>query len=243
MKLETVGLNVYYGPAQALKDVSLSIPDKAVTALIGPSGCGKSTFLRALNRMHDLVPGARITGRILLDGQPIAALAPEALRCRVGMVFQRPNPFPMSIYENVAFGPSLFGLRGRELDEIVRSSLRRAALWEEVRRRLKADARSLSGGQQQRLCIARALAMAPEVLLMDEPCSALDPAATQAIDQLILTLKADIAIVIVTHSMAQARRVADQVAVFHGGILVEVGPARQVLEQPRAPETADLIAQ
>lgn len=225
MKLQTIDLHVHYGKAHVLHGISLDIPDQSVTALIGPSGCGKSTFLRALNRMHDLVPGARVTGRILLDGEDIRQLAPEALRCRVGMVFQRPNPFPATIYQNVAFGPSLFGVRGRELDRIVTESLQRAALWHEVRRRLHTDARSLSGGQQQRLCIARALAMDPEVLLMDEPCSALDPAATEAIDRLILDLKREMAIVIVTHSMGQARRVASRVASFAEGRLVEVGPA------------------
>lgn len=241
-KLETVDLHVHYGPTHALRGVSLKVPDRAVTALIGPSGCGKSTFLRALNRMHDLVPGARVRGRILLDGRDVRRLAPEELRSRVGMVFQRPNPFPMSIYENVAFGPSLFGAAGEQLDAVVQQSLERAALWEEVKGRLHSDARGLSGGQQQRLCIARALAMSPEVLLMDEPCSALDPGATQAVEDLIRTLKQKMAIVIVTHSMGQARRVADQVAFFQGGRLVEVGAAHEVLERPVRPETAAFLA-
>lgn len=242
-KLQANAVSVAYGKAQALHGVSLAFEDRSVTALIGPSGCGKSTFLRALNRMHALVPGVRVTGRILLDSADIAALTDEELRARVGMVFQRPNPFPMSIYENVAFGPSLFGASRREQDRIVRESLERAALWDEVRRRLHADARGLSGGQQQRLCIARALAMQPEVLLMDEPCSALDPASTQAVERLILQLKDSMALIIVTHSMAQARRVADQVVVFHAGRVVEQGPPSEVLDRPQAPETAQLLAQ
>lgn len=241
-KLETVELHVSYGRSHALKGVSLAVPDRAVTALIGPSGCGKSTFLRALNRMHDLVPGARVRGRILLDGRDVRQFRPEELRRRVGMVFQRPNPFPMSIYENVAFGPSLLGADAAQLAAIVQESLRRASLWEEVRRRLHTDARGLSGGQQQRLCIARALAMEPEVLLMDEPCSALDPGATQAVEELILQLRQEVAIVIVTHSMRQARRVADQVAFFQAGRLVETGAAARVLENPEEPETAAFLA-
>ncbi len=242
MKLETEDLHVYYGRSHALKGVSLSVPDCSVTALIGPSGCGKSTFLRALNRMHDLVWGVRVRGRIRLDGQDIRAIPPEALRCRVGMVFQRPNPFPMSVFANVAFGPSLFGVRGRELERIVTYCLKRAALYDEVRRRLHADARSLSGGQQQRLCIARALAVEPEVLLMDEPCSALDPASTQAVEDLIADLRREMAIVIVTHSMGQARRVADRVAFFHSGRLLETGPADETLSCPRTPELADFLS-
>jgi len=243
IKVKAEDVHVHYGQTHVLKGVSLAIPDRSVTALIGPSGCGKSTFLRALNRMHDLVHGARVRGKIQLGGQDIYAMPPEELRCRVGMVFQRPNPFAMSIFANVAFGPSLFGIRGGELDRIVRDSLRRAALWEEVRNRLHADARALSGGQQQRLCIARALAMEPDVLLMDEPCSALDPASTQAIEDLTESLKREIAIVLVTHSMGQARRTADQVAVFHAGRLVETGPPGQVLDRPTAPETVEFLAQ
>lgn len=236
-KLETRNLRVYYGAVEALQGISLAVPDRAVTALIGPSGCGKSTFLRALNRMHDLSPGVRVTGRILLDGRPIERLGPEALRCRVGMLFQRPNPFPMSIFQNVAFGPALFGVRGSELEGIVEEALKRAALWNEVKDRLGHEAPGLSGGQQQRLCLARALAMEPEVLLMDEPCSALDPAATEAIERLILELRRSMAIVIVTHSMGQARRVADRVAYFEAGRLIEEGEAGQVLRRPRCPET------
>ncbi|HYG59090.1 MAG TPA: phosphate ABC transporter ATP-binding protein [Symbiobacteriaceae bacterium] len=243
MKLEADGLHVYYGSMHALKGVSLGLPDRSVIALIGPSGCGKTTFLRALNRMHDLVPGARTRGTVRLDGQDTARLKPEELRCRVGMVFQRPNPFPMSIYDNVAFGPALFGVRGREMDRIVEESLRRAALWAEVHGRLRADARGLSGGQQQRLCIARALAMSPDVLLMDEPCSALDPAATQAVEELIVALKQDICIAIVTHSMGQARRVADQVGFFHSGRLLEHGAARDLLEHPGTAELMQFLSQ
>lgn len=242
MKMETVDLRVAFGRNEVLKGVSLGVPDRAVTALIGPSGCGKTTVLRALNRMHDLVPGARVRGAVRLDGQDVRQLAPEELRCRVGMVFQRPNPFPTSIYKNVAFGPSLFGVRGRELDRIVATSLERAALWQEVRRRLHSDARSLSGGQQQRLCIARALAMEPEVLLMDEPCSALDPAATRAVEDLILQLRGEVAIAIVTHSMGQAMRVADRVAFFQAGRLVETDEAANLLSSPRCPETLAFLS-
>ncbi|HYF77245.1 MAG TPA: phosphate ABC transporter ATP-binding protein [Symbiobacteriaceae bacterium] len=239
MTLQVENLSVFYGSNQALTRASLNMPDTAVTALIGPSGCGKSTFLRALNRMHDLVPGTRVTGSIRLDGQEIGRLKAEELRCRVGMVFQRPNPFPMSIYENVAFGPSLQGASRHQLDHIVEESLKRAALWDEVKRRLGADARALSGGQQQRLCIARALAMRPAVLLMDEPCSALDPGSTQAVEELILALQQDMSIVIVTHSMGQARRVADQVAFFYSGRLLEVGPA--ILDHPQTKELSQFL--
>lgn len=237
IKMESRNLRVWYGRTEALHGVSLAIPDRAVTALIGPSGCGKSTFLRALNRLHELAPGVRVQGQILLDGRPIGHLSPEALRCRVGMLFQRPNPFPMSVYENVAFGPALFGVKGDELDRIVEQSLRRAALWDQVKRRLRSDATALSGGQQQRLCLARALVMEPEVLLMDEPCSALDPAATEAIEELIRELRHTIAIVIVTHSMGQARRIADRIAFFQDGHLVEEGLARPLLSRPQRLET------
>ncbi|MBP2020065.1 phosphate transport system ATP-binding protein [Symbiobacterium terraclitae] len=236
-KMETRGLRVFYGEREALRGVTLAVPDRSVTALIGPSGCGKSTFLRCLNRMHDLNPGVRVEGRILLDGRPVDRLDPQILRCRVGMLFQRPNPFPMSIYRNVAFGPALFGVRGAELDRIVEEALRRAALWDEVKGRLHQHASGLSGGQQQRLCLARALAMEPEVLLMDEPCSALDPAATEAVEALIRELRRTMAIVIVTHSMDQARRIADRVAYFQDGRLVEEGPAAQVLTRPQCEET------
>jgi phosphate transport system ATP-binding protein len=233
MKLRTEQLTVDYGGNPVLHGVSLAMPDRQVTALIGPSGCGKSTFLRALNRMHDLYPQIQVGGRVLLDGRDVRRLAPEELRARVGMVFQRPNPFPMSIWANVAFGPSLFGVTGRELAHLVERSLQGAALWSEVKDRLDQDARGLSGGQQQRLCIARALALEPEVLLMDEPCSALDPGSTRAIEELILALKERLSIVLVTHSMAQARRVADHLALFVRGRLVEEGRPSDVLERPR----------
>ena len=236
-KLETRGLRVFYGDREALRGVSLAVPDRSVTALIGPSGCGKSTFLRALNRMHDLGHGVRVEGRILLDGHPIDRLEPEELRCRVGMLFQRPAPFPMSIFQNVAFGPALFGVRAGELERMVTEALKRAALWDEVKDRLGQDAAGLSGGQQQRLCLARALAMEPEVLLMDEPCSALDPAATDAIEGLILELSQSMAIVIVTHSMGQARRVASRVAYFEAGRVLEEGETDQVMGDPQRPET------
>ncbi|MFZ5827142.1 MAG: phosphate ABC transporter ATP-binding protein [Bacillota bacterium] len=237
LKMESRNLRVWYGTTEALRSVSLGIPDRAVMALIGPSGCGKSTLLRALNRLHELTPGVRVAGQILLDGRSIGQLAPESLRCRVGMLFQRPNPFPMSVFENVAFGPALFGVKGDELDHIVEQSLRRAALWDQVKRRLRSDATALSGGQQQRLCLARALAMEPEVLLMDEPCSALDPAATEAIEELIRELSHTVAVVIVTHSMGQARRVADRIAFFEEGRLIEEGPSDQLLSTPQRPET------
>ncbi|HLO03280.1 MAG TPA: phosphate ABC transporter ATP-binding protein [Symbiobacteriaceae bacterium] len=233
MKLRIEQLTVDYGGNPVLHGVSLAIPDRQVTALIGPSGCGKSTLLRALNRMHDLYPQIRVGGRVLLDGRDVRRLAPEELRARVGMVFQRPNPFPMSIWANVAFGPSLFGLAGRELDHLVERSLQGASLWSEVKDRLDQDARGLSGGQQQRLCIARALALEPEVLLMDEPSSALDPGSTRAIEELILALKERLAIVLVTHSMAQAGRVADHLALFVGGRLMEEGRPHEVLGRPR----------
>jgi phosphate transport system ATP-binding protein len=233
MKMRTEGLRVAYGAKPILHGIDLEIPDRQVTALIGPSGCGKSTFLRSLNRMHDLTPDVKVTGRIWLDKIEARRLAPEELRCRVGMVFQRPNPFPLSIWENVAFGPSLFGVSGTELDDLVRQSLESAALWPEVKGRLGQDARGLSGGQQQRLCIARALALAPEVLLMDEPCSALDPGSSRAIEELLLSLKERLAIVLVTHSMGQARRVADRVVLFVDGQIVEEGRPDAVLDHPQ----------
>lgn len=241
-KLATRGLRVYYGGRAALRGVSLAVPDRSVTALIGPSGCGKSTFLRALNRMHDLRHDARVEGRILLDGRPIDRLPPEVLRRRIGMLFQRPNPFPMSIFQNVAFGPALLGVRGKELERIVCSALQRAALWNEVKGRLHQHAGGLSGGQQQRLCLARALAMEPEVLLLDEPCSALDPGATEEIERLIAELRCSMAIVLVTHSLEQARRLADRVAFFQDGRLVEEGPAAEVLERPQQQETRRFLA-
>lgn len=237
-------LSVYYGSQQAIKDISLNIGHNAITAFIGPSGCGKSTFLRALNRLNETIPGARTTGHAYLDGEDIYDRQVDVveLRKKVGMVFQRPNPFPKSIYENVAFGPRRHGVTNRrELDEIVFSSLRRAALWEEVKDKLTAPAFDLSGGQQQRLCIARALAVQPEVLLMDEPCSALDPISTAKIEDLISDLKAELAIIIVTHNMQQAARVSDTTAFFLAGELIELGKTADIFSRPRDRRTEDYI--
>lgn len=237
-------LDVFYGSLHAIKDASLNMPDCVVTALIGPSGCGKSTFLRALNRMHDLTPGARVTGKVTLDGVDIYAPGadPIAIRRQIGMVFQRPNPFAKTIYANVVYGPSVFGEKDRAtLDEICESSLRRAALWDEVKDRLKHSALSLSGGQQQRLCIARALAVKPDVILMDEPASALDPIATSKIEDLIVELRQELAVVIVTHSMQQAARVSEVTAFFHLGEIVEVGPTVEIFSKPREKRTEDYI--
>ncbi|MFO7275600.1 MAG: phosphate ABC transporter ATP-binding protein PstB [Pseudomonadota bacterium] len=230
-------VNVYYGEKHAIRDVSIDIARQEVLAMIGPSGCGKSTFLRCLNRMNDTIPSARVTGSILLDGRDIYDRKQDVvqLRARVGMVFQKPNPFPKSIYENVAYGPRIHGLAADrvELDEIVHTSLQRAGLWDEVKDRLSQPATSLSGGQQQRLCIARTIAVNPEVILMDEPCSALDPIATARIEDLIDELRATYAIVIVTHSMQQAARVSQRTAYFHLGSLVEVGPTERIFTNPR----------
>ncbi len=244
-KVRIEHVNFWYGSKQALFDVSLSIPPRSVTAFIGPSGCGKSTLLRLLNRMNELIEGTRLEGRILLDGQDI--YAPEvdvvSLRRRVGMVFQKSNPFPKSIYDNVAFGLRMAGIRNHAvLDPIVERCLTQAALWPEVKDRLHHSALELSGGQQQRLCIARALATQPEVLLMDEPCSALDPKSTQAIEELILQLKHDYTIVIVTHNMQQAARVSDQTAFFYEGRLVESGPTAELFRHPKQRQTADYIS-
>jgi phosphate transport system ATP-binding protein len=244
-KIEARGVQVHYGEKHALKDVDVAILDRTVTAFIGPSGCGKSTFLRCLNRMNDTVATARVEGRITLDGQDIydARIDPVQLRAKVGMVFQKPNPFPKSIYDNVAYGPKIHGLaRGKaELDEIVERSLRRAALWNEVKDRLAAPGTGLSGGQQQRLCIARAVATAPEVLLMDEPCSALDPIATAQVEELIDELRTQFSVVIVTHSMQQAARVSQKTAFFHLGSLVEYGETGQIFTNPRDPRTEAYI--
>ena len=238
-------VNVYYGAKHALKGVSLDVGKKQVLAMIGPSGCGKSTFLRCLNRMNDTIVGARVTGQILLDGQDIHDPARDVvqLRARVGMVFQKPNPFPKSIYDNVAFGPRLHGLvRTRaDLDELVCSSLQRAGLWDEVKDRLTQSGTGLSGGQQQRLCIARTIAVKPHVILMDEPCSALDPIATARIEDLIDELKESFAIAIVTHSMQQAARVSQRTAYFHLGSLVEVGETDRIFTNPRHRLTEDYI--
>jgi phosphate transport system ATP-binding protein len=242
-KIEVERLQAYFRSAHVLRDVSLAIPPLSVTAVIGPSGCGKSTFLRCLNRMHELTPGARVEGSIRLDGADIHAgdVDPVALRRRVGMVFQRPNPFPtMSVYDNVAAGLRLNGIGGDHA-AIVERCLRRAALWDEVEDRLRASALSLSGGQQQRLCIARALAIEPEVVLMDEPASALDPIATAKIEDLIHELKARYTIVIVTHNMQQAARVSDQTAFFYMGELVEVGPTERIFTNPREQRTEDYV--
>jgi len=245
-KIAAKGVDVRYGAAHALKDVSVDIGDRLVTAFIGPSGCGKSTFLRCLNRMNDTIASARVTGEILIDGQDIyaASVDPVQLRAKVGMVFQKPNPFPKSIYDNVAYGPKIHGLaasRG-ELDAIVEKSLRRAALWEETKDRLQAPGTGLSGGQQQRLCIARAIATEPEVLLMDEPCSALDPIATAQVEELIDELRQTYAVVIVTHSMQQAARVSQRTAFFHLGSLVETGETGQIFTNPKDPRTESYIS-
>ena len=244
-KISAQGVQVFYGENHALKDVNVDILDKTVTAFIGPSGCGKSTFLRCLNRMNDTIAGCRIVGDIRLDGEDIyeAAVDTVQLRAKVGMVFQKPNPFPKSIYDNVAYGPKIHGLsRSKaELDEIVETSLRRAALWNEVKDRLHAGATGLSGGQQQRLCIARAIATGPEVLLMDEPCSALDPIATAQVEQLIDELRSRYSVVIVTHSMQQAARVSQRTAFFHMGNLVEYGETGHIFTNPSDPRTESYI--
>ncbi len=245
-KLEVVGLNAWFGSSQALHDINLIIPDGAVTAIIGPSGCGKSTFIRCLNRMHEVVPGARVSGQVLLDGANIygPGIDPVQVRAKVGMVFQRPNPFPtMSIFDNVAAGLRLNGLRRSRssLTAVVERSLRQAALWNEVKDSLDNSGVSISGGQQQRLCIARALAVEPEVILMDEPCSALDPIATTKIEALIYELKQKYTIVIVTHSMQQAARVSDFTAFMYLGRLVEFGPTDKLFTTPEKKETEDYI--
>ncbi|MFN5083327.1 MAG: phosphate ABC transporter ATP-binding protein PstB [Brevundimonas sp.] len=245
IKVSARSVSVLYGEKQALIDVSLEIPDKTVTAFIGPSGCGKSTFLRCINRMNDTIPAAKVTGGILIDGEDVntRAVDPVLLRARVGMVFQKPNPFPKSIYENVAYGPRIHGLTTSksEMDGIVESSLRRAGLWDEVADRLHSPGTGLSGGQQQRLVIARAIAVQPEVILMDEPCSALDPIATARIEELIDELRVQYCIVIVTHSMAQAARVSQRTAFFHMGKLVEHGPTEDIFTNPRERRTLDYI--
>ena len=235
-------LNLWYGAAQALHHVSMDIPEKSITALIGPSGCGKSTFLKTLNRMNDLIPGVKVTGSVLYKEQDVFAMDVSQLRREVGMVFQKPNPFPMSIYDNVAYGPRTHGIRNKvRLDDIVEQSLRSAAIWDEVKDRLKKNALGLSGGQQQRLCIARALAVAPQVLLMDEPTSALDPISTSKIEELATELKERYTIVIVTHNMQQAARISDRTAFFLLGELVEYGDTEQIFAQPRDKRTEDYI--
>ena len=235
-------LNLWYGAAQALHHVSMEIPEKSITALIGPSGCGKSTFLQTLNRMNDLIPGVKVTGSVLYKEQDVFAMDVSQLRREVGMVFQKPNPFPMSIYDNVAYGPRTHGIRNKvRLDDIVEQSLRSAAIWDEVKDRLKKNALGLSGGQQQRLCIARALAVEPQVLLMDEPTSALDPISTSKIEDLAISLKERYTIVIVTHNMQQAARISDRTAFFLLGELVEYGDTEQIFAQPHDKRTEDYI--
>ena len=238
------GLDLWYGDHQALHDISLNIPEKSITALIGPSGCGKSTFLKTLNRMNDLIPGVKITGDVRYRDQDIFAPGTDVneLRREIGMVFQKPNPFPMSIYDNIAYGPRTHGIKNRaRLDEIVEKSLRGAAIWDEVKDRLKKNALGLSGGQQQRLCIARALAVEPEVLLMDEPTSALDPISTSKIEDLACELKDRYTVVMVTHNMQQAARISDNTAFFLLGELVEYGETEQMFSQPREKKTEDYI--
>ena len=238
------GLDLWYGDHQALHDISMNIPEKSITALIGPSGCGKSTFLKTLNRMNDLIPGVKITGDMRYRDQDIFAPGTDVneLRREIGMVFQKPNPFPMSIYDNIAYGPRTHGIKNRaRLDEIVEKSLRGAAIWDEVKDRLKKNALGLSGGQQQRLCIARALAVEPEVLLMDEPTSALDPISTSKIEELAMQLKEQYTIVIVTHNMQQAVRISDRTAFFLLGELVECGDTQQLFSQPQDKRTEDYI--
>ena len=238
------GLNLWYGDHQALHDISMNIPEKSITALIGPSGCGKSTFLKTLNRMNDLIPCVKITGDVRYRDQDIFAPGTDVneLRREIGMVFQKPNPFPMSIYDNIAYGPRTHGIKNRaKLDEIVEKSLRGAAIWDEVKDRLKKNALGLSGGQQQRLCIARALAVEPEVLLMDEPTSALDPISTSKIEELAMQLKEQYTIVIVTHNMQQAVRISDRTAFFLLGELVECDDTQQLFSQPQDKRTEDYI--
>jgi len=246
IKIKARGVQVYYGDTHAIKDVDVDIAHKTVTAFIGPSGCGKSTFLRCLNRMNDTIDTARVTGDILIDGEDIydAKVDPVQLRAKVGMVFQKPNPFPKSIYDNVAYGPKIHGLARNkaELDDIVEQSLRKAALWDEAKDRLAAPGTGLSGGQQQRLCIARAIATAPEVLLMDEPCSALDPIATAQVEELIDELRQSFSVVIVTHSMQQAARVSQKTAFFHLGNLVEYDDTDKIFTNPQDPRTESYIS-
>lgn len=244
IKIVTRDLNFYYGKKQALFDINLEIPENKVTALIGPSGCGKSTYLRTLNRMNDLIDGARVEGKVLIDGVNIYqnGIDVVALRKKVGMIFQKSNPFPKSIYDNVAYGPRIQGTKDKQvLDEIVETSLRRAALWDEVKDELKKSALALSGGQQQRLCIARALAVNPEILLMDEPASALDPISTIKIEDLIFELKQNYTIVIVTHNMQQAARVSDYTAFFYMGQLIEFDDTRIIFTAPKKKQTEDYI--
>lgn len=242
-KLTIKNLDLYYSEFKALKNINLNIQEKEITAFIGPSGCGKSTLLKSLNRMNDLVEGCRIEGEVLLDGENVYKdMDVNLLRKRVGMVFQKPNPFPMSIYDNIAYGPRTHGIRSKvKLDELVENSLRGAAIWDEVKDRLKKSALGLSGGQQQRICIARALAVQPEVLLMDEPTSALDPISTAKVEELALELKKDYTIVMVTHNMQQAARISDRTAFFLLGEIVEFGKTEQIFSMPKDKRTEDYI--
>jgi len=244
-KIEAKDVSVIYGTKEAVHGVSIDIPAKAVTAFIGPSGCGKSTFLRCFNRMNDTIEGCKVLGQINMDGEDLNdhSLDVVLLRARVGMVFQKPNPFPKSIYENIVYGPRIHGIASKkaDLDEIVEKSLTRAGLWNEVKDRLQEPGTGLSGGQQQRLCIARAVAVAPEVILMDEPCSALDPIATGTVEELIKELRQNYTIIIVTHSMAQAQRVSNRTAYFHLGDLIEEGPTEHIFENPQEKRTKDYI--
>ena len=242
-KFESSNLDLFYGDFKALKNINLNITEGDITAFIGPSGCGKSTLLKSLNRMNDLVEGCRITGKVLLDGEDIyGSMDLNHLRKRVGMVFQKPNPFPMSIYDNVAYGPRTHGIRSKvKLDEIVEKALRDAAIWDEVKDRLKKNALGMSGGQQQRLCIARALAVQPEVLLMDEPTSALDPISTSRIEELAVELKKEYTIIMVTHNMQQAARISDKTAFFLLGEVVEYGDTEQIFSMPKDKRTEDYI--
>ena len=244
IQIESRDLNLWYGDAQALKSVTIAVPENKVTAVIGPSGCGKSTFIRCINRMNDLIKDCRITGELLFGGRNIYDRDADvvAIRKSIGMVFQKPNPFPMSIYDNIAYGPRVHGIRGKhELDEVVETSLVAAALWDEVADKLDISALDLSGGQQQRLCIARTLAVKPEVILFDEPCSALDPISTAKIEDLIGELKRDYTIVIVTHNMQQAARVSDYTAFFLLGEMIELGKTKQIFENPEKKSTEDYI--
>ncbi len=242
-KISVSHLDLYYGDFKALKNINLKLPEKEITAFIGPSGCGKSTLLKSLNRMNDLVEGCKITGQVLLDGEDIyRGMDINLLRKRVGMVFQKPNPFPMSIYDNIAYGPRTHGIRSKvQLDEIVEKALRDAAIWEEVKDRLKKNALGMSGGQQQRLCIARALAVQPEVLLMDEPTSALDPISTSRIEELALELKKEYTIIMVTHNMQQATRISDHTAFFLLGEVVEYDKTEALFSMPKDRRTEDYI--
>jgi phosphate transport system ATP-binding protein len=241
--IKAENLNLWYGEKQALKDISVNIPRNGVTALIGPSGCGKSTFIRCLNRMNDLIKNCRIEGKVLIEDKNIyeANVDVVELRKQVGMVFQKPNPFPMSIYDNIVYGPRLHGASKIDLDDIVEGALRSAALWNEISDRLKSPAFSLSGGQQQRLCIARTLAVNPNIILLDEPCSALDPISTSRIEDLIMSLKKDYTIIIVTHNMQQAARISDYTGFFLNGVMIEFNKTRQIFHNPQEKSTEDYI--